>query len=85
MNQLYLFAAKSKDADGRKQIQKLQTFHRLYGSTLEGGTSKFIVCRKDASGKADGAMKKTKIHVSICKLFFPNLLYIIQKKSISTI
>uniref|UniRef100_A0A8C3L1P4 DExD/H-box helicase 60 n=1 Tax=Chrysolophus pictus TaxID=9089 RepID=A0A8C3L1P4_CHRPC len=42
------------DADERKQIQKLQTFHRLYGSTLEGSTSKFIVCQKDAPGNADG-------------------------------
>ncbi|XP_052546100.1 probable ATP-dependent RNA helicase DDX60 isoform X2 [Tympanuchus pallidicinctus] len=56
--------AKSKDAYERKQIQKLQTFHRLYGSTLEGSSSKFIVCQKDAAGKAAGAVKKTKIRKS---------------------
>lgn len=80
LNQLHLFAAKSKDADERKQIQKLQTFYRLYGSTLEGSTSKFIVCQNDVPC-SNTAVKKTKqIHVSICKLLFPNLLYIIQKK-----
>ncbi|XP_048797846.1 probable ATP-dependent RNA helicase DDX60 isoform X3 [Lagopus muta] len=56
--------ARSKDAYERKQIQKLQTFHRLYGSTLEGSTAKFIVCQKDAAGKAAGAVKKTKIRKS---------------------
>ncbi|XP_042727098.1 probable ATP-dependent RNA helicase DDX60 [Lagopus leucura] len=56
--------AKSKDAYERKQIQKLQTFHRLYGSTLEGSTAKFVVCQKDALGKAAGAVKKTKIRKS---------------------
>ncbi|XP_072190962.1 probable ATP-dependent RNA helicase DDX60 [Excalfactoria chinensis] len=57
--------AKSKDADGRKQIQKLQTFHRLYGSTLEGSTAKFIVLQKDVPGNANTAVKKNKqIHKS---------------------
>ncbi|NWR68867.1 DDX60 helicase, partial [Centropus unirufus] len=51
--------AKSKDTEGRRQIQKLQTFRHFYGSTLEGCTSKFIVCQQDASGNANDAVKKT--------------------------
>ncbi|XP_021250062.1 probable ATP-dependent RNA helicase DDX60 [Numida meleagris] len=57
--------AKSKDAFERKQIQKFQTFYRLYGSTLEGSNSKFIVRQNDVPGNVNTAVKKTKqIHKS---------------------
>ncbi|NXJ15303.1 DDX60 helicase, partial [Odontophorus gujanensis] len=57
--------AKSKDAYERKQIQKFQTFLRLYGNTLESSPSKFIVHQKDDPGNADTAVKKSKqIHKS---------------------
>uniref|UniRef100_A0A8B9SFL6 DExD/H-box helicase 60 n=1 Tax=Anas platyrhynchos TaxID=8839 RepID=A0A8B9SFL6_ANAPL len=39
----------------RKQIQKLQTFYRFYGSTLQEGTSKFVVCQKNAPGSKSKA------------------------------
>ncbi|NXC38386.1 DDX60 helicase, partial [Penelope pileata] len=52
--------AKSKDPSERRQIQKLQTFYRLYGGTLEGSTSKFIVHQKDVPGNTNTAVKKTK-------------------------
>ncbi|OXB70614.1 UNVERIFIED_CONTAM: hypothetical protein H355_005499 [Colinus virginianus] len=54
------FAAKSKDAYDRKQIQKYQTFLRLYGNTLESGASKFIVHQKDDPGHTDTAVRKSK-------------------------
>uniref|UniRef100_A0A8B9QQY5 DExD/H-box helicase 60 n=1 Tax=Anas platyrhynchos TaxID=8839 RepID=A0A8B9QQY5_ANAPL len=63
--------AKSKDPYERKQIQKLQTFYRFYGSTLQEGTSKFVVCQKNAPGSANNPVKKKKMQVSICKLLFP--------------
>ncbi|NXI70028.1 DDX60 helicase, partial [Anseranas semipalmata] len=56
--------AKSKDLYKRKRIQKLQTFYRFYGSTLEDSTSKFIVHQKDVPGSAHTAVKKTKMHKS---------------------
>ncbi|XP_047932164.2 probable ATP-dependent RNA helicase DDX60 isoform X2 [Anser cygnoides] len=56
--------AKSKDPYERKQIQKLQTFYRFYGSTLQEGTSKFIVCQKDAAGSANNPVKKKKMQKS---------------------
>lgn len=75
-NQLYLFAAKSRDPKERRQIQKLQTFYHFYGSTLEDSTSKLIVCQDDVSGNANAAVKKTqRKHVSIFKLLLPNLFY----------
>ncbi|OXB54574.1 hypothetical protein ASZ78_004941 [Callipepla squamata] len=52
--------AKSKDAYDRKQIQKYQTFLRLYGNTLESGASKFIVHQKDDPGHTDTAVRKSK-------------------------
>ncbi|NXY40816.1 DDX60 helicase, partial [Ceuthmochares aereus] len=51
--------AKSKDPEERRQIQKLQTFRRFYGSTLEGTTSKVIVQQEHVSGNANTAVKKT--------------------------
>ncbi|XP_035408525.1 probable ATP-dependent RNA helicase DDX60 isoform X2 [Cygnus atratus] len=56
--------AKSKDPYERKQIQKLQTFYRFYGSTLQESTSKFIVCQKDAPGSANNPVKKKKMQKS---------------------
>lgn len=56
--------AKSKDADERKQIQKLQTFYRLYGSTLEGSTSKFIVHQNDVPCSNTAVKKAKQIHKS---------------------
>ncbi|KFP76553.1 putative ATP-dependent RNA helicase DDX60, partial [Acanthisitta chloris] len=50
--------AKSKDPKERKQIQKLQTFQRFYGSTLEDSTSKLIVCQEDVSWNANAPVKK---------------------------
>ncbi|KFO87667.1 putative ATP-dependent RNA helicase DDX60, partial [Buceros rhinoceros silvestris] len=50
--------AKSKDPKERKQIQKLQTFHHFYGSTLGDSTSKLIVCQGDVSGNASAAVRK---------------------------
>ncbi|NWX96644.1 DDX60 helicase, partial [Nothoprocta ornata] len=52
--------AKSKDPRERRQIQKLQTFHRFYGSTLENRTSKTIVYQGDVPANANAADKKTK-------------------------
>uniref|UniRef100_A0A8B9RRJ1 Helicase ATP-binding domain-containing protein n=1 Tax=Accipiter nisus TaxID=211598 RepID=A0A8B9RRJ1_9AVES len=49
--------AKSRDPKERRQIQKLQTFHHFYGSTLEDSTSKLIVCQDDASGNKSKAEK----------------------------
>ncbi|NXF95120.1 DDX60 helicase, partial [Eubucco bourcierii] len=51
--------AKSKDARERKEIQKLQTFYRFYGSTLGDTTSKLIVLQEDVSVNANAAVKKT--------------------------
>ncbi|NXV81477.1 DDX60 helicase, partial [Atlantisia rogersi] len=57
--------AKSKDPKERRQIQKLQTFRRFYGSTLEDGASKLIVRQEDVSWNAKTAVKKTqKAHKS---------------------
>ncbi|XP_038034268.1 probable ATP-dependent RNA helicase DDX60 isoform X1 [Anas platyrhynchos] len=56
--------AKSKDPYERKQIQKLQTFYRFYGSTLQEGTSKFVVCQKNAPGSANNPVKKKKMQKS---------------------
>lgn len=79
-DQLYSFAAKSKDPRERRLIQKLQTFYHFYGSTLEDSTSKLIVYQEDVSGNANAAVKKTqKKHVSIFKLLFPNLFSVIQE------
>uniref|UniRef100_A0A8D0KW89 DExD/H-box helicase 60 n=1 Tax=Strix occidentalis caurina TaxID=311401 RepID=A0A8D0KW89_STROC len=56
--------AKSKAPEERRQIQKLQTFHHFYASTLEDSTSKLIVHQEDVSGNANAAVKKTqKKHV----------------------
>jgi len=75
-NQLYLFAAKSKDPEERRQIQKLQTFHHFYGSTLEDDASKLIVHQEHVSRNANSAVKKTqKKPVSIFKLLFPNMFF----------
>uniref|UniRef100_A0A8B9U4Y1 Helicase ATP-binding domain-containing protein n=1 Tax=Anas zonorhyncha TaxID=75864 RepID=A0A8B9U4Y1_9AVES len=63
--------AKSKDPSERRKIQKLQTFYHFYGSTLQEGTSKFVVYQKDAPGSANNPVKKKKMQVSICKLLFP--------------
>ncbi|XP_074722617.1 putative ATP-dependent RNA helicase DDX60 isoform X4 [Strix uralensis] len=51
--------AKSKAPEERRQIQKLQTFHHFYASTLEDSTSKLIVHQEDVSGNANAAVKKT--------------------------
>ncbi|NXN73461.1 DDX60 helicase, partial [Himantopus himantopus] len=51
--------AKSKHPEERRQIQKLQTFYRFYGSTLENSTSKLIVHQEDVSGNDSAAVKKT--------------------------
>uniref|UniRef100_A0A663MAW2 DExD/H-box helicase 60 n=1 Tax=Athene cunicularia TaxID=194338 RepID=A0A663MAW2_ATHCN len=51
--------AKSKAPEERRQIQKLQTFHHFYGSTLEDSTSKLIVYQEDVSRNANAAVKKT--------------------------
>ncbi|KFQ89352.1 putative ATP-dependent RNA helicase DDX60, partial [Phoenicopterus ruber ruber] len=51
--------AKSKDPEQRRRIQKLQTFHHFYGSTLEDSASKLIVRQEDVSGNANTAVKKT--------------------------
>uniref|UniRef100_A0A8C8BAL6 DExD/H-box helicase 60 n=1 Tax=Otus sunia TaxID=257818 RepID=A0A8C8BAL6_9STRI len=56
--------AKSKAPEERRQIQKLQSFHHFYASTLEDSTSKLIVHQEDVSGNANAAVKKTqKKHV----------------------
>uniref|UniRef100_A0A8C0B3S0 DExD/H-box helicase 60 n=1 Tax=Buteo japonicus TaxID=224669 RepID=A0A8C0B3S0_9AVES len=47
--------AKSRDPKERRQIQKLQTFHHFYGSTLEDSTSKLIVLQDDVSGNKSKA------------------------------
>ncbi|KAM8808190.1 putative ATP-dependent RNA helicase DDX60 [Eudromia elegans] len=52
--------AKSKDPYERRQIQKLQTFYRFYGSTLENSTSKTIVYQGDGPANANASDKKTK-------------------------
>ncbi|NXK85555.1 DDX60 helicase, partial [Formicarius rufipectus] len=68
-NQLYLFATKSKDAEERRRLQKLQTFRCFYGSTLEDSPSKLIVCQEDMSRNASAAVKKAqKTHKSKAKI-----------------
>ncbi|XP_062429776.1 probable ATP-dependent RNA helicase DDX60 isoform X2 [Rhea pennata] len=52
--------AKSKDPNERRQIQKLQTFYRFYGSTLEDGTSKTIVNQGAMPVNANTVVKKTR-------------------------
>ncbi|XP_009675480.2 probable ATP-dependent RNA helicase DDX60 isoform X1 [Struthio camelus] len=52
--------AKSKDPHERRQIQKLQTFYRFYGSTLEDSASKTIVNQGAVPVSAITAVKKTK-------------------------
>uniref|UniRef100_A0A8D0FEY2 DExD/H-box helicase 60 n=1 Tax=Strix occidentalis caurina TaxID=311401 RepID=A0A8D0FEY2_STROC len=47
--------AKSKAPEERRQIQKLQTFHHFYASTLEDSTSKLIVHQEDVSGNKSKA------------------------------
>ncbi|KGL74939.1 putative ATP-dependent RNA helicase DDX60, partial [Tinamus guttatus] len=59
-HQIYLSAAISKDPYERRQIQKLQTFYRFYGSTLESSTSKTIVYQGAVPANANAADKKTK-------------------------
>ncbi|NWJ11440.1 DDX60 helicase, partial [Crypturellus undulatus] len=44
----------------RRQIQKLQTFYRFYGSTLKNSTSKTIVCQGTVPANANAADKKRK-------------------------
>ncbi|NWR26890.1 DDX60 helicase, partial [Tachuris rubrigastra] len=50
--------AKSKSPRERREIQKLQTFHHFYGSTLEDSPSKLIVYQEDVSENANSAVKK---------------------------
>ncbi|NXN96187.1 DDX60 helicase, partial [Rhinopomastus cyanomelas] len=50
---------KSKDPGDRRSIQKLQTFYRFYGSSLEDGSSKLIVHQDDVAKNANTAVKKT--------------------------
>ncbi len=57
-------AYSSARSDERKQIQKLQTFYRLYGSTLEGSTSKFIVHQNDVPCSNTAVKKAKQIHKS---------------------
>uniref|UniRef100_A0A8C4JPE9 DExD/H-box helicase 60 n=1 Tax=Dromaius novaehollandiae TaxID=8790 RepID=A0A8C4JPE9_DRONO len=52
--------AKSKDPYERRKIQKLQTFYRFYGSTLEDSPSKTIVSQGAVPVNANTAVKKTK-------------------------
>uniref|UniRef100_A0A8C8B629 DExD/H-box helicase 60 n=1 Tax=Otus sunia TaxID=257818 RepID=A0A8C8B629_9STRI len=47
--------AKSKAPEERRQIQKLQSFHHFYASTLEDSTSKLIVHQEDVSGNKSKA------------------------------
>ncbi|NXG25533.1 DDX60 helicase, partial [Grallaria varia] len=50
--------AKPKNPKERRALQKLQTFHCFYGSTLEDSPSKLIVCQEDVSGNTKAAVKK---------------------------
>ncbi|XP_071412313.1 probable ATP-dependent RNA helicase DDX60 [Pithys albifrons albifrons] len=48
----------ANDPKERRELQKLQTFRYLYGSTLDNSPSKLIVCQADVSGNAKAAVKK---------------------------